>query len=134
MKKITNPYMVSGLSRELAALSLTTYDQIGKHIQRFANAKHKLACCVGDNLLMAETDWRVPICLLKHKNSSIDLQKVFLEHGVLAVPGCEFDSLNKSFVRIRMPKEEELSILLKAVRDINNSYNIGYKQTNHALV
>ena len=67
---------------------------------------------------MAETCDTVSICLIYHQDSKVDLHRRFIEEGVLTVPGAEFDELNSSYVRVRMPMEKDFPVLLKAVKKI----------------
>ena len=98
---------------------LTGENHIEDHVKKFMEAKKLLEQRTGKNLIMAKTDYRVPICLLKHIDSNVDLVKALFENGVLAVPGAEFDGLGKNFARVRMPIQEELTKLLDAVEKIN---------------
>ena len=118
MYKMTNPYQVGEISRELAGAALTVENHIADHMENFARQKRELRENLGGELRMAETCDTVSICLIYHQDSKVDLHRRFIEEGVLTVPGAEFDELNSSYVRVRMPMEKDFPVLLKAVKKI----------------
>ena len=69
---------------------------------------------------MAVTDDRVPICLLQHRDPRADLQELLMAQGVLTCSGGEFEPLDRSSVRLRVPRAEEMEKLLQAVEKVNN--------------
>lgn len=119
MNKLSNPYQIGELTRELAASALKVGNNLDATMDEFSDAKSQIQKIIGNNLNMAETGMSVSICTLYHKDSNIDLQSEFLKYGVLTVPGAEFDGLDKSFVRVRMPKKSELPSLLDAIAKID---------------
>ena len=118
MKKITNPYAVGELSRDIIGAVLTEENDLAEHIKYFSKAQEILESLMGKTLIMAKSDPRVPICLLKHNDPSVDLPKLLFEHGVLSVPGEEFETLDKTTARIRIPKQELLDKLFEAIKSI----------------
>ena len=80
--------------------------------------KTALRAACGENLTMACTDDRVPICLLQHRDDRIDLQEELLKHGVLTCSGAEFEPMERNSVRLRVPRQEEMDKLLAAVKAI----------------
>ena len=120
ISKVSNPYMMSELSRELAAAALSDRTYADSHGPDFAAMKRSLRDACGRNLTMAETDDRVPICLLQHKNPRTDLQELLMAEGVLTCSGGEFEPLDRSSVRLRVPRAEEVDKLLRAVEKVNN--------------
>ncbi|NLY86931.1 MAG: histidinol-phosphate aminotransferase family protein [Clostridiales bacterium] len=121
MRKLRDPYMVNEFARELAGAALLQSHHIWEYIAEFAKQKREIRSVIGDNLKMAETCDTVSICLLYHEDKSVDLKKMFYDRGVLCVSGDTFNSLDKSFVRMRLPKTDEFPILLEAVKNINQS-------------
>ena len=69
-------------------------------------------------MTLLHTDDRVPICALKHRRE-VDLQALLYEHGVLTVSGEEFDAMDASCVRLRIPKAQDANTLVEAVRAVN---------------
>ena len=120
ISKVSNPYMMSELSRELAAAALSDRTYADSHGPDFAAMKRSLRGVCGKELTMAETDDRVPICLLQHRNPRADLQELLMAEGVLTCSGGEFEPLDRSSVRLRVPRAEELDKLLRAVEKVNN--------------
>lgn len=72
---------------------------------------------MGERLEMLETDPRVPICTL-HLRGGGDLQAELIKRGVLTVSGREFDGLDQSYVRMRIPTYDEVPRLLKAIEAV----------------
>lgn len=107
--------MMSELSRELAAAALSDRTYADSHGPDFVAMKRSLRGVCGKELTMAETDDRVPICLLQHRNPRADLQELLMAEGVLTCSGGEFEPLDRSSVRLRVPRAEELDKLLRAV-------------------
>ena len=67
------------------------------------------------------TDDRVPICSLRHSDPNADLQRLLFDHGVLTVSGAEFDDMDASAVRLRVPRPGEAEPLLRAVEAVDRS-------------
>ena len=83
--------------------------------------KRALRDACGKNLTMAVTDDRVPICLLQHRDPRADLQELLMAQGVLTCSGGEFEPLDRSSVRLRVPRAEESAKLLQAVKAVNEA-------------
>ena len=81
--------------------------------------KQALRDACGGALSMAVTDDRIPICLLQHRDPRADLQELLLAQGVLTCSGGEFEPLESSSVRLRVPRREEMGKLLAAVEQVN---------------
>lgn len=120
ISKVSNPYMMSELSRELAAAALSDRSYADSHGADFAAMKQALRDVCGGALSMAVTDDRVPICLLQHRDPRADLQELLMAQGVLTCSGGEFEPLDRSSVRLRVPRAEEMEKLLQAVEKVNN--------------
>lgn len=120
ISKVSNPYMMSELTRELAAAALRDRTFADSHGSDFAAMKQSLRQVCGENLTMAVTDDRVPICLLQHRDPRADLQELLLDHGVLTCSGGEFEPLERSSVRLRVPTTAEMDKLLAAVEAVGN--------------
>ena len=121
MNKISNPYQMGEISRELVGAALTVENQIAEHMESFARQKRDLRRYLGENLFMAETCNTVSICMVYHRDLQVDLYHLFLKQGILTVSGTDFDGLDHSCVRLRMPAEGEYPSLLRAVQEINSS-------------
>lgn len=119
--KVSNPYMMNELTREAVAAALAAEDFPASHAEDFADVKRKIAASIGNKLTMLETDWRVPICTLRHSDPNADLQRLLLKEGVLTVSGIEFEGLGSGYVRLRAPKPEDAEPLLKAVRAVDRA-------------
>lgn len=119
MNKLTNPYQVSELARELGGVALKNAYQIPVVSEDFAKMKREIISTIGSKLHIAQTCDTVSIFLLQHEDETIDLRQLFYDKGVLCVSGSDFRNLNQSYVRIRLPRIDEFPILLNAIREIN---------------
>ena len=129
MNKMTNPYMVGELSREIAAAALGCGYFVESSKADFRKMKSAIKAELGCNeerpeggsgsLHIAETLDTSSICLLYHDDESVNLKKEFYERGVLVVDGNDFKGLDVNSARVRMPVIDEFPVLLAAVREIN---------------
>jgi histidinol-phosphate aminotransferase len=102
--KISNPYEMSGIARYLAIASLRDrnfMEDCGPKLQM--NKKRFMASLTRLNVL--ETDLSVPIMTISHPDAHVDLQELLRRHRILTVSGESFIGLDKSFVRLRIPKD-----------------------------
>jgi histidinol-phosphate aminotransferase len=113
--KVSNPYMMSEFSRELAAAALTDRAFSASHADDFAAAKRQLRAALGEKMFMQKTDDRVPICTLTCRDEQADLQALLLKNDLLTCSGAEFEPLLASSARLRVPKNEEVPQLIAAV-------------------
>ena len=129
MNKMTNPYMVGELTREIAAAALECTEFVESSKADFKKMKSEIKAALGcsearpegesGSLHIAETLDTSSICLLYHDNPEIELNKEFFGRGVLAVDGNDFKGLDSTSVRVRMPKLDEFPVLLRAIQEIN---------------
>jgi len=119
MRKVGNPYRVGEFAREMAGEALRHSYGIWNNIVDFARQKREIRASIGNHLHMAATCDTVSLCLLYHDDPDVDLKKEFFDRGVLCVSGADFESLDKSFARIRMPRIDEFKVLFDAVKDID---------------
>lgn len=115
ISKISNPYMMNELSRTLSAAALTDPVFPCQHRSNFAAVKRTIRALCKENLSMGATDDRIPIFTLQHRDPNVDLQKALLAQGVLTCSGSEFEPMDRSAVRIRVPRAEEAQKLIDAV-------------------
>lgn len=120
MNKVANPYQMAEIVRDITQLALTKENKIAIHMENFADQKCKIRALIGRNLRMATTCDTVSVCMLYHKNEKVNLQKLFYDQKVLVVPGTEFDGLNASYVRIRLPKDDEFPVLQRAIQNLES--------------
>lgn len=129
MNKMTNPYMVGELSREIAAAALRYTDFVEQCKADFSIMKNEIKKVLGcseecpagscGSLHIAETLDTSSICLLYHDNSNVNLKEEFFRRGVLVIDGYDFKGLDSSSARVRMPKLEEFPVLLEAIKEIS---------------
>ena len=144
MKKMTNPCMVGELAREVGAEALKHEEFIEACKKDFADMKNEITEVLNPsiikkfkndkgvevvkkkrgpasgNLRMAETLDTNSLLLLYHENESINLKEEFYKRGVLVIDGYDFKGLNSSAARVRLPKKDDFSVLLDAIKGINN--------------
>ena len=129
MNKMTNPYMVGEIAREITAAALGCEEFVESSKEDFRTMKAEIKAALGcsesapqggsGRLHIAETLDTCSICLLYHDDPDTELIREFFDRGVLAVDGNDFKGLDSTSVRMRMPKLEEFPVLIKAVREIN---------------
>ena len=134
IKDMANPYMVGELSRVLAAEALKHDDYLKVCMTDFAGMKKEietvLASCddkekaCRGGLHMAETLDTNVLLTLYHDDRNIDLMREFYKRGILVVDGCSFRGLEKNAVRLSLPKKENFSRLLNAIKDISTLLNV----------
>ncbi len=116
--KVSNPYMMNELSRALTAQILTNPTHPHVHGTDFAIIKGALRDACGDQIIMAETDDRVPICTLRHVDENVDLQDYLMKENILTCSGVEFEPLGKNFVRLRVPAISDSGRLVMAFKSL----------------
>lgn len=119
MAKMSNPYCMSELAREVGAEALRHPEFTTAHMDDFAKCKEMVREVTGNKLHMSESDGRVPICLLYHEDTSVNLAKELAEAGCIAVDGNDFDTLNASSVRLRLPVIDQIDKVVEAVKKVN---------------
>jgi len=118
MGKASNPYTMNELTRETAAVAMKAAGYPTAHQKQIVFVKQALRKVCGNSLTLLVTDDRVPICALKHKDA-VDLQALLCRQNILTVSGVEFDCMDASCVRLRVPREEEAPRLIEAVRKVD---------------
>ena len=121
MSKASNPYTMGAFSRVVAAAAMEDGTYPASHGADFSAIKQALRDRTGHRLTMLYTDDRVPICSLRHSDPSADLPQLLFQHGVLTVSGAEFDDMDASAVRLRVPCPEAAEPLLRAVEAVDRS-------------
>ncbi|MBQ6389077.1 MAG: histidinol-phosphate aminotransferase family protein [Mogibacterium sp.] len=129
MNKLVNPYMVSELAREVAAVALAHGEVVEESKRDFAGMKSAIRdvlgctemCPAGNtgSLHMAETLDTNSLLLVYHDDPEINLYEEFWKRGVLVVDGYDFKGLDSTAARIRLPIGDEFPVLLRAIREIN---------------
>jgi len=129
MNKMTNPYMVGELSREVAAEALRHQEFINRSKRAFAEMKKEIRSELGctrhnpegasGRLHIAETLDTNSLLLLYHDDKNINLKDEFFKRGVLVIDGYDFKGLDSTAARVRLPKKREFKKLLEAIKEIN---------------
>ena len=118
MGNINNPYSVSELSRYIAAETIK--DAAFLETLRAKNAELKRRLYKPwKNISIAHTDDTVSICMMTHRNPSVDLAEEFARQGILVISGADFCSIGANSVRFRVPSEEGMEKVLEAMRKID---------------
>lgn len=119
MQRMRNPYQVSEFAREMGGEALKHSYHIWENIVDFARQKREIKAMIGHKLHMAASCDTVPLCLLWHENSTLNLRQEFYNRGVLCVSGKDFYGLDASFARIRLPKIDDFPLLFQAMQEID---------------
>lgn len=119
MKKITNPYQMSALSRYIIEQVIEDEDFVIKSIEANRCMKQRLMK-PWKQLTIKETSHSTPICLITHRNKNVDLAKLLMDQGIKTVSGCGFRNLGKNSIRLRLPKVDQLNAVIQALEIIDN--------------
>jgi histidinol-phosphate aminotransferase len=115
-ENLSNPYVVSALSRRIAAAALGDAEFLIRLRQETHAAKQKLYCpwkC----LSLAETCGTTNICMITHSNPGTDLERLFAERGVRVISCRGFAGANS--VRLRVPAMHDMDRLLAVIGQID---------------
>ena len=119
LAKMVNPFILPTFVRLACATALRYPGFPTAHQRAFTVAKQALLTSCGNTLLMAPTDLRSPIMMIR-STTDRDLQQCYLEHGILTVSGREFESLDQRSVRISIPKGKEVCHLVEATARLDH--------------
>lgn len=119
VRNISNPYIMSELSRSVAAQTIKDEDFLKVLIEKTRKIKKQLLSLALKNISVAETAETVSICLLTHKNPAFDLAEEFAKRRILVISGKNFHNLEKNSVRLRIPSEEDMPKVLEALHEID---------------
>lgn len=117
--KLSCPYTISQPVRIAACAALKDSAFVRKTRKAVAKNKQLLSHAIGNKLQMAHSFEECPICLLIHADPQCDLKEMLLARGILAYSGASFDGLQKNSVRLRLPREDEMPLLLAVLRMID---------------
>ncbi len=116
---ITNPYCMSELSRSVAAKTIQDEAFLEELRSKTAQLKHQMLSIPWNNISIAETTETVSICLLTHKNPSIDLAEEFAKRRILVISGNDFYNVAQNSCRFRVPAAEDMPKVLEAMKEID---------------
>ena len=119
LAKMVNPFILPTFVRLACATALRYPDFPTAHQRAFTVAKQALLAASGNTLIMEATDNRSPILMMR-STTDRDLQRCYLEHGILTVSGREFESLDERSVRISIPKGKEVRRLVEATARLDH--------------
>ncbi|WP_434796760.1 pyridoxal phosphate-dependent aminotransferase [Terrisporobacter vanillatitrophus] len=118
INKISNPYCINEIGRQMASIALNDNNFIKETL--YINKKIKSYFFKSwKNLIISHTDKTVSIFLLHHKNPSINLEKEFAKFNIDVVNGCAYIDLGENYARLRIPKEKDLEKVLLAFEYID---------------
>lgn len=119
LERQRNPYYVSAPDRALAAAAMQTANYPAQCRERVAAIKRHLIQALPPCLTVAETALTCPISLFIHRDASVDLAALLLEHGVAAISGSSFTGLGGNCVRLHVPNETQIAALCKVLSSIS---------------
>lgn len=118
MDNIKTPNDMSTIARHIAAEALT---DIG-----FVPAMRAKTCEIKSALLrtwktlrIAETEPDVSIMMVSHIDENIDLARLFEERRIKVVSGKYYTGIGANSVRVKVPCEEKLPLVIKAFAEID---------------
>lgn len=114
-RKLVPPYNGNGLARRLGVAMLRSGESGLEGLISRAAAKNRqlYALLAGGPIRVAHTEPSVPISLLYTDDPGVDLCEVFRKAGVATVSGASFEGLGVNSVRLMLPREEEMPLLLE---------------------
>lgn len=126
-RKLVPPYNGNGLARRLGVEMLRAGEGDLRGLMRRAADKNArlYARLAGGPIRVAHTEPSVPISLLYTDDPSLDLCEVFRKAGVATVSGASFEGLGVGSVRLMLPREEEMSLLLELADIAQESLRTG---------
>jgi histidinol-phosphate aminotransferase len=100
-RKVAFPFTVTNLACQAVMLALKDQQFIDDSIRKTKDAKDKLikAC---SKIIVWNTSLEVPIMVLQHPDTKIDLYKLFLDKKIITESGYGFPELGKNAVRFRI--------------------------------
>ncbi len=119
LTKVTDPYSVCVLSRLLAQTALGSLDFLQQVNEKAKELKGKILAENWKNLTVSATGEQVPIMLLSHRNSAVDLAAALAQRGIKVISGLEFSGLSKNSVRFRIPQEKDFAKVIEALREVD---------------
>ncbi len=119
VSKVTDGYKVGILSRLLAVKALRDTDFLKRVNEEAGKLKKVFLEETWENLSISATGKNVPIMLLSHKETNVDLAGCLAEYGIKAISGMEFDGIGKNSVRFRVPPQKDLEEVLRALKEID---------------
>lgn len=119
LSMLQDPYIFPKFLEDVGVKSLSDKDYLQNATKKIRDTKTMVKESIGNNLKIAVTNNSIPICMLYHKNDNVDLAHEFGKRGVGVISGDDFYGLTKNCVRLRVPKLEEMELLLEALKQID---------------
>lgn len=118
INKITNPYCINEIGRQMACIALNDYNFIQDALYIHKKIK-SFFLKSWNNLIISHTYKKVSIFLLHHKNPDINLYREFTKFNINIVNGSSYMNLGENYARLRIPKEDDLKKVLQAFEYID---------------
>lgn len=114
-RKLVPPYNGNGLARKLGLAMLRAGEGglNGLMVRAAAKNERLYARLAGGPIRVAHTEPSVPISLLYTDDPGADLCGAFCRAGITVVSGASFEGLGIGSVRLMLPREEEMPLLLE---------------------
>jgi len=103
-KKVDLPFPITATGEALAVAALRDQEFLEKSRKQIATIKERIIHNLKKMFQIPETHPKTPIMLVGGEGDTYDY---FLKRGVLTVAGSAFKPLDNSYVRLRVPKNEE---------------------------
>lgn len=119
LSKVTDAYSVCVFSRLLAQAALDDLDFLQQVNEKAKELKVRLRTEPWQNLTVSATGENVPIMLLSHRDSEVNLAAALAERGIKAISGKEFSGTDKNSARFRIPQEGDFQEVVEALREVD---------------
>ncbi len=117
LNKMSHPYNISQISRKLAIKGLQDIEFVNMCKDKIKVNKQRIQKSLPKNIKMAQTNETTSICLL-YSDEDIDLCEKFKKNGIKVYSGESFENLNKRSVRLNLPNDEKMEILIKSIKNM----------------
>lgn len=115
--KISNPFEMNSVARYLAMIVLQD-KQFMIDCNNILTAYKKKFIHSLSKLAVLETSYSVPIMVIMHPDSSVDMEELLLKHDILSISGKGFIGLGKNSARLIINKE--IDSLIKIFKKIES--------------
>ncbi len=117
-KKMDMLFCVNSYGYSIAQIALRDKNFILQSIHKVKDLKSRFVNSCS-KIEVLETNMEVPIMVLKHPDTEVDLCNVFLKKKVKTGSGKHFIGLGKNYVRLRIPTE--IDRIIQVVKDIEDN-------------
>lgn len=121
MAMLQDPYIFPEYLEIISIDILDNYEYLKAAIEKIKKTKTMVVENIGNNLKIAVTEMKVPISMVYHVDHNVDLAHEFGIRGISVISGSDFYGLDKSCIRLRVPRLEDSELLISVLKEINEN-------------